>query len=104
MPAGEISGHFHPKAAVATRGRRITARCFVGDGRRLILPAFGAYAGGLNALDPAISGLLRPAFRAFLLGRERLFRFPRSQLLPDPPRLDDHGGDRPAARPARRYG
>jgi DNA ligase-associated metallophosphoesterase len=104
-PAGEISGHFHPKASVATRGRRITARCFVGDGRRLILPAFGAYAGGLNALDPAIAGLLRPAFRAFLLGRERLFRFPRSQLLPDPPRLEDQPGDRPGERSgARRYG
>jgi len=88
-PAGEISGHFHPRASVSTRGRRVTTRCFVSDGRRLILPAFGAYTGGLNALDPAITGLLRANFRAFLLGRERLFRFNRSQLLPDPPRIGD---------------
>src|SRR3546814_4666482 len=39
---GEVSGHFHPKASVAVRGRRITAPCFVTDGRRHILPAFGA--------------------------------------------------------------
>jgi uncharacterized protein len=100
LPAGEVSGHFHPTASVATRGRRITARCFVSDGNRLILPAFGAYTGGLNALDPAISGLLRPGFRAFLLGRERLFRFARRQLLPDPPRLADHRDATPPARKA----
>ncbi|MEK9661017.1 MAG: ligase-associated DNA damage response endonuclease PdeM [Alphaproteobacteria bacterium] len=88
-PAGEVSGHFHPRASVSTRGRRVTARCFVSDGRRLILPAFGAYTGGLNALDPAIAGLMRPAFRVFLLGRERLFRFNRNQLQPDPPRLEE---------------
>ncbi|MGE0715941.1 MAG: ligase-associated DNA damage response endonuclease PdeM [Alphaproteobacteria bacterium] len=80
--AGEVSGHFHPKAAVATRARRITGRCFVTDGRRLVLPAFGAYAGGLDVLDPAISSLLRRRFLAFLLGRDRLYAFPRDQLLP----------------------
>lgn len=98
VPAGEISGHFHPKASVSTRGRRVTRRCFVSDGQRLILPAFGAYTGGLNALDPAIAGLLRPGFRAFLLGRERLFRFNRNQLLPDPPRVGDPSGDRAGSR------
>jgi DNA ligase-associated metallophosphoesterase len=95
-PAGEISGHFHPKASVATRGRRVTARCFASDGRRLILPAFGAYTGGLNVLDPTIAALLRPRFGVFLLGRDRLFRFNRPQLLPDPPRLEDRPGARRA--------
>jgi hypothetical protein len=89
LPSGEVSGHFHPRATVATRGRRVTARCFATDSRRLILPAFGAYTGGLNALDPAIADLLRPSFRVFLMGRERLFRYQRHQLEPDPPRLDD---------------
>ena len=78
--AGEISGHFHPKAAVSVRGRRLTARCFVTDGRRLILPAFGAYAGGLDVRDPAISGLLRPAFTVHMLGRDRVHRFPSGRL------------------------
>jgi hypothetical protein len=78
---GEVSGHYHPKASVAVRGRRITAPCFVTDGRRLILPAFGAFTGGLNVLDPAISRLFRKGFQATLLGRNGLFAFPRQALV-----------------------
>lgn len=79
--AGEICGHLHPKASVATRGGRITAACFVTDGARLVMPAFGAYAGGLDCLDPAISGLFgRQGFRALLLGRERLHLVAKAQL------------------------
>ncbi len=91
LPSGEISGHFHPKAAVKTRGRRISGRCFVTDGRRLILPAFGAFAGGLNVLDPALAALLRPAFRVFVIGKQRLFAFQRHQLAPEPERGRDGG-------------
>jgi len=79
--AGEISGHYHPKAAVTQRGRRISARCFVEDGRRAILPSFGAYTGGLNVLDPAISRLYADGFRAHLLGPRKVYSFPRSRLL-----------------------
>jgi len=86
VPAGELSGHYHPKAAVRTRARRISGRCFVTDGRRLILPAFGAFAGGLNVLDPALAALLRPAFRVFVIGQQRLFAFQRNQLVADPER------------------
>jgi uncharacterized protein len=78
---GEVSGHFHPKAAVTVRGKRITAPCFVTDGRRLILPAFGAFTGGLNVLDPAISRLFRRGFQATLLGRNGLFAFPKHALV-----------------------
>ncbi len=77
---GEISGHFHPKAAVARRGRRLSARCFVEDGRRLVLPAFGAYTGGLDALDPAISGLFPRGFRAHLLGPRGIHSLTRTAL------------------------
>jgi DNA ligase-associated metallophosphoesterase len=86
LPSGEISGHFHPKAAVRTRARRISGRCFVTDGRRLILPAFGAFTGGLNVLDPALASLLQPAFRVFVIGKQRLFAFQRHQLAPEPER------------------
>ncbi|MGE0723288.1 MAG: ligase-associated DNA damage response endonuclease PdeM [Alphaproteobacteria bacterium] len=79
---GEISGHFHPKASVSTRARRITDRCFVLDGRKLMLPAFGAFAGGLDVLDPAITRLFRRQFTAFLLGRDRVYAFPRPRLEP----------------------
>jgi DNA ligase-associated metallophosphoesterase len=87
LPSGEISGHFHPKAIVRTRGRRISGRCFVSDGRRLILPAFGAFTGGLNVLDPALSALLQPAFRVLVIGQQRLFAYQHHQLTPDPPRV-----------------
>jgi len=78
--AGEVSGHFHPKASVATRGRRLSARCFIEDGKRLILPAFGAYTGGLDVRDPAIRELFGAAFAAHLIGRDRVHRFTGSQL------------------------
>lgn len=77
---GELSGHFHPKARVAVAGRRITCRCFAGDARRLILPAFGAYAGGLDVFDPAISSLLDPGFTVWMLGRARVHRLPSHRL------------------------
>lgn len=53
----EISGHFHPKWSVRSRGRSISRRCFVMGGNRLILPAAGAFTGGLNVRHQAISGL-----------------------------------------------
>ena len=80
---GEVSGHYHPKASVKTRLRRITGRCFVADGHRLILPAFGAYAGGLNVLDPAISCLLQPGFSTWMLGDSKLHPFPATHLSGD---------------------
>jgi len=78
---GDICGHFHPKATVSSRGHRITGRCFVTDGVRMILPAFGAYTGGLDVLDPAVAGLFgRTNFRVLLAVRERLFMFSRTQI------------------------
>ncbi len=78
---GEISGHFHPKAAVRIRGKRVTAPCFITDGQRLLLPAFGAFTGGLSVLDPAIAGLFRQGFQVTLLGRNGLFAFPKKALV-----------------------
>ena len=82
--AGEVSGHFHPKAAVKVRDKRLSRRCFVTDGRRLILPAFGAYTGGLNVLDPAVAGLYPKGFTAHLIGRRDLYAYPSEVLLPHP--------------------
>jgi hypothetical protein len=67
---GEVAGHLHPCAKVAGAGGR--RRCFITDGDRLILPAFGAYAGGLNVRDPAIRGLLSRAPLAAVLGADRV--------------------------------
>ena len=80
---GELSGHLHPVAAVLVPGRRVRERCFAFDGGKLILPAFGAYAGGLNVLDPAVSGLLAERFEVHLLARGKVHRFPNGRLSPD---------------------
>ena len=82
--AAEIAGHLHPSARVAGRGRSVRRKCFAGDGHRLVLPAFGAYAGGLNVLDRAFAGLFAAAtFRAFMLGGERVYPVGRKALRPD---------------------
>lgn len=82
--AGELSGHLHPAASIALTGRqRVRDRCFVTDGAKLILPAFGSFTGGLNVLNPAIAGLLAPRFTALLTTRGKIHRFPHSRLSPD---------------------
>jgi uncharacterized protein len=53
-PRPEMSGHFHPKYRSIMRGRMVSRRCFVRSGNKLILPAFGALTGGLDADDPVI--------------------------------------------------
>ncbi len=80
---GEVIGHYHPVATIATRGRSFRRRCFVVGGRRLLLPAFGAYAGGLSVREAAICDLVEPGARLALLGRDRLHLFPLSAALPD---------------------
>ena len=73
---GEVAGHLHPAVRVAAHGRGVRRPCFVTDGRRLILPAFGAFTGGLNVRDPAIAGLFEtpPLFAA--LGRDKVHAIP----------------------------
>jgi DNA ligase-associated metallophosphoesterase len=73
--AGEIVGHHHPKAAIPTRGTIVSRPCFVADARRVMMPAFGAYTGGLDVGDPAIVRLFPFGGRVFLLGKDRLFSF-----------------------------
>jgi DNA ligase-associated metallophosphoesterase len=85
---GEVSGHYHPVAALSVRGRGIRRRCFLTDGRRVILPAFGTYAGGLNALDPAIAQLFADDYDALVVGRDAVRRLSWRQLRPDPSLAD----------------
>ncbi|WP_305123394.1 ligase-associated DNA damage response endonuclease PdeM [Roseomonas sp. GC11] len=96
----EISGHFHPKASIATRGGPVERPCFLADAKRLLLPAFGAYTGGLSVTAPAIAALFPRGGRAFLLGQERLYstatgplrQIPRAAPAAPPPALTRHGG------------
>jgi hypothetical protein len=79
---GEIAGHLHPAARVTQRGLAVTRKCFATDGRRLILPAFGAYAGGLNIRDRAFARVFGAlAFTAHLIGERRLYTFAAARCL-----------------------
>jgi uncharacterized protein len=71
--AGEIAGHLHPCASVTRRGHTLRRRCFVSDGMRLLLPAFGAYAGGLDVRDKAVRSLFAADFLAYVLGARRVY-------------------------------
>ena len=82
--AGEIAGHLHPKARVPTRGRSVERRCFASDGERAVMPAFGAYAGGLNVRDRAFARVFRTlTFTAHMLGEQRVYAVAAKHCLPD---------------------
>ncbi len=78
--SGEIAGHLHPKARVPTRGRSIERRCFASDGERAVMPAFGAYTGGLSVRDRAFARIFgSPGFMAHVLGDNRVHAFAASR-------------------------
>lgn len=72
----EISGHYHPKVHVTARGRRVARRCFVATAAKLVLPAFGALAGGLDAEHGALRAVLGRPAAALVPAAGRLLRFP----------------------------
>jgi uncharacterized protein len=81
---GEISGHLHPAARIHQRGRTQTRKCFATDGERLVMPAFGAFTGGLNIRNAAflkVFGAL--GFTAHLIGQRRLYSFAAARCLAD---------------------
>ncbi len=81
---GEIAGHLHPAARLHQRGRTQTRKCFASDGERLVMPAFGAFTGGLNIRNAAflkVFGAL--GFTAHLIGERRLYSFAAARCLAD---------------------
>jgi DNA ligase-associated metallophosphoesterase len=81
---GEIAGHLHPVARVAHRGRSVSRRCFAADATRLVMPAFGAFTGGLNIRHAAFADVFGALdFTAHMLGDGRLYAFPVKYCTPD---------------------
>lgn len=81
--AGEIAGHLHPMARISARGRSVSRKCFAIDNERMVMPAFGAFTGGLNIRAPAfmtVFGAL--SFRAHMLGATRLYAIDAARCLP----------------------
>jgi hypothetical protein len=82
--AGEIAGHLHPVARVSHRGRAVSRRCFAADALRMVMPAFGAFAGGLNIRDAAFADLFGTlAFTAHMLGDGRVYSFGAKHCMAD---------------------
>ncbi|HVV63167.1 MAG TPA: ligase-associated DNA damage response endonuclease PdeM [Pseudolabrys sp.] len=81
---GEIAGHLHPIARVSHRGRAVSRRCFAADKTRMVMPAFGAFTGGLNVRDMAFLAVFGTVkFTAHMLGDGRLYVFTAKRCLPD---------------------
>ena len=79
--AGEIAGHLHPKARLQRRGRKISRSCFATDRKRMIMPSFGSYTGGLNIFDPAFDNLFDGKnFHALMRGDNQIYRIAASDL------------------------
>lgn len=72
----EISGHYHPKIRIATRGRHLSRRCFVKGRHHLIMPAFGALTGGMAAQDPVIEACVGGPAEAIIGLKEKPVCFP----------------------------
>jgi DNA ligase-associated metallophosphoesterase len=82
--AGEIAGHLHPVARVSGRGRTVSRRCFASDANRMVMPAFGAYAGGLNVRHRAFADVFGTlSFTAHMLGEGRLYAIAAKRCLGD---------------------
>jgi DNA ligase-associated metallophosphoesterase len=80
----EIAGHLHPAAKLTKHGHTLRRRCFIGNGRRLVLPAFGAFTGGLNVLDEAFAPVFGPdGYSVWMLGEQGLYPVPTRQLRAD---------------------
>lgn len=69
---GEVSGHFHPKARVTHAKGTTTRPCFLMDENRIVMPAFGAYTGGLRTTDPALTHLMSEDTLAILTGNSAI--------------------------------
>jgi uncharacterized protein len=77
----EIAGHLHPGATVVQRGIATRAKCFVADGKRLIMPAFGAYTGAISVRSRAFANLFEDASTyVWMIGRNALHRFPMQRV------------------------
>lgn len=84
LAANEVAGHLHPAARLTRRGQIVRRKCFISDANRLVMPAFGAYTGGLNVLHLAFAPLFAEReFFAWMIGRDGVYPVSRRQLLKD---------------------
>lgn len=83
LQPGEVAGHLHPCARVVASSGSVRRRCFVTDGERMVVPAFGAYAGGLSIRDAAFGGLFSRDPLCGALGAGRVHAVGWRSIRPD---------------------
>jgi len=76
---GQIIGHYHPKARLQLKARNLSAKCFIHDASLMIMPAFGAFTGGLNILHDEIQTLLGRGQQSYVLHQHSIYHFPVSR-------------------------
>jgi DNA ligase-associated metallophosphoesterase len=79
--AGEVSGHYHPKARMVLKRQKISYPCFLMDEKKIIMPAFGTMTGGLDIRHKELRDLLIEPFETHLLGREKIYTVPSDRIL-----------------------
>lgn len=80
----EIAGHLHPAARLVWNGGSVRTRCFASNSHRMVMPAFGAFAGGLNLICEPFASLFggRPT-RVDMIGTSGLYSVPPHALTGD---------------------
>ena len=80
---GELAGHLHPCARVRVGNGTLRRRCFIADSRRMVLPAFGAYTGGLNVLEDPFVPLFDDSMTAWVMGNDDVYPIAKKGLMPE---------------------
>lgn len=77
----EISGHFHPIAVVKYKGIKIKNKCFVCTKKKIILPSFGTYTGGLNVKNKNFDLSKMEEKTILMIVNEEIIRFKFSEII-----------------------
>lgn len=73
----QIAGHLHPAASVSQRGRQIRCKCFIGNGRQLVMPAFGSFTGSLSvSAEPFRQVFGSSPYNVWMLGTRAIYMLP----------------------------
>lgn len=74
LPGAQIAGHFHPKTAIRLGRHKLSGRCFLIGADLLIMPAFGAYTGGLRSDHASLRDIFAPDHpRKCVIFRQKLW-------------------------------
>ncbi len=69
----EISAHYHPKVDFTIRGKKISKPCFLVDKKKIIIPAYGAYTGGLNIKNIVFMKEFSNNFSTYILDNRKVY-------------------------------